>query len=137
MHVYAEFTHSYAGLRMFMQGLRMSYACLRMVYAMFVFVYAGFTQSLRIVYVRFTQGLRMVYAILMVVLRKVYAGLRQKVGMFTQVYAEFTWKAFPQPMCVNLRRASLRRVYAGGNLLMFASPPYKCLPASSRSISNL
>ena len=59
----------------------------------------------------------------MVGLRKVYAGLRKKVGMFTQVYAEFTqslrrvyaeftWKAFPQPMCVNLRRASLRRVYA-------------------------
>ncbi len=66
MHVYTEFTHSYARLRMLMQGLRMSYACLRRVNAMFVFVYAGFMQSLRMVYVRFTQGLRMVYAISMV-----------------------------------------------------------------------
>jgi hypothetical protein len=36
----------------------------------------------------------------MVGLRKVYAGLRKKVGMFTQVYAEFT--------------QSLRRVYVEG-----------------------
>ncbi len=49
-------------------------------------VYAEFTHGLR----KVTARLRMVYAISMVDLRKVYAGLHKKVGMFTQVYAEFT-----------------------------------------------
>jgi hypothetical protein len=46
-----------------------------------------FTHGLCKVYARFTQGLR-------------------------KVYARFTWKAILLPMCVNLRRKRLRRVYA-------------------------
>jgi hypothetical protein len=57
MHVYAEFTHSYAGLRMFMQGLCLTHAYARFTQCLFLL-----TQGLCRVYAWFKQGLRKVYA---------------------------------------------------------------------------